>query len=359
MKTGHIKHIRIEGFKSISRCDLEMRPLNVLIGPNGAGKSNFISYFHLLASIGKGELAYYTGSADVNSWLFGGLKVTDAIAGQVSTDLFRYEFTLRPTQNRLIIAREKLENFYPKSTTFGETDSEKSVFRTVYAGEVPSRIWMETLQDWKFFHFHDTSTTAYVKRAHLLSDYDYLRPDARNLASFLYFLKKKHPEHYDQIVKTVQLVAPFFGDFRLRPQLDNEDLIKLEWTHLHDDIPYQSSQLSDGTLRFICLATLLLQPSHLMPSTILIDEPELGLHPYAISVLGAMIRAAGVENQIIISTQSVSLLNEFEPEDIVVADRSGLGTSLRRVNSAELEEWLKEYTLGEIWEKNIIGGTPL
>ena len=214
------------------------------------------------------------------------------------------------------------------------------------------------MRRWRLYHFHDTSRSAVVKQIHGVNDNEYLREDARNLAAFLYRLKNHHEAHYKRIVKTVQLVAPFFGDFHLRPTVDNKEKIQLEWTEAGQDIPFFASALSDGSLRFICLATVLLQPAEFMPATILIDEPELGLHPFAIAVLGGLIKSAAGKHQLIVSTQSVELVNEFDADDLIVVDKRGGASIFKRLNSEDLAEWLGEYSLGELWKKNLLGGRP-
>jgi len=176
------------------------------------------------------------------------------------------------------------------------------------------------------------------------------------LAAFLYLLQETQPDYYRQIVETVRLVAPFFNDFVLRPNPFNEDKIQLEWQEKGSDGPFSANYLSDGTLRFICLATLLQQPN--LPTTILIDEPELGLHPYAIVVLANMLRSAATQTQVIISTQSVPLVNQFTPEDIIVVDRQDGQSTFERRSTANLEAWLDDYGVGDLWEKNLLGGRP-
>jgi len=116
--------------------------------------------------------------------------------------------------------------------------------------------------------------------------------------------------------------------------------------HKLSDQYFDVSSLSDGTLRFICLATLLLQPTQKRPSPIILDEPELGLHPYAIAMWASMVKAAATETQIIISTQSPLLLDHFEPEDILVTELEDGATTLTRLQSSELEAWLEDYSLG-------------
>jgi len=156
----------------------------------------------------------------------------------------------------------------------------------------------------------------------------------------------------------VQRVAPFFDDFVLEPQRLNPTKIRLEWRHKGSDQYFDASSLSDGTLRFIALATLFLQPQQYRPSVILVDEPELGLHPYAITLLAALIKQAARTTQVIVSTQSSLLLDHFTPEDVLVADRVNGGTQFMRPDPERLQKWLKEYSLGQLWEKNELGGRP-
>lgn len=211
---------------------------------------------------------------------------------------------------------------------------------------------------WTTYHFHDTSTHAPLRKTARLDDNRFLRSDGSNLAAFLYLLRERHHESYRLIQRTVQRITPFFDDFELNPRALHRDFIRLEWRHKGSDKYFDVSSLSDGTLRFIALTTLLLQPTELRPPMILIDEPELGLHPAAISILGGMVRMASKDGQVILSTQSSLLLDEFEPQDVLVAERVNMGTQLRRLDPEPLRVWLEDYSLGQLWEKNELGGRP-
>ena len=191
-----------------------------------------------------------------------------------------------------------------------------------------------------------------------LQDNIFLRPDASNLAAYLYRLVQEHPDVYNQIRKTVQLAIPFFDDFVLRPQSlpSEEQQIRLLWQQQNSDYALWPSQLSDGSIRFICLTTALLQPDP--PSTIIIDEPELGLHPYAITLLGSLMRSASTRMQIIVSTQSVPLLNEFSIDDLIVVEREEGVSIFKRLDESDFQMWLEDYSVGELWEKNVLGGRP-
>jgi predicted ATPase len=197
-----------------------------------------------------------------------------------------------------------------------------------------------------------------MRKTAKVNDNDFLRSDASNLASFLYYLQQKHETSYSLIRRTIQRVAPFFDDFRLNPLRLNPENIKLEWSHKNSDQYFDVSSLSDGTIRFIALATLFLQPYEFLPSVVLVDEPELGLHPYAIEMLASLIRQASNHTQVIVSTQSSLLLDHFDPGDVMVANRVGGATNIGRLEPDELSSWLKDYSLGQLWEKNEFAGRP-
>lgn len=366
---AQIQSLTIKGFKSIRSLEaFELRPLNVLIGPNGAGKSNFIGALRFLSEVaGDNFPGYVQKQGRASALLHGGRKKTLTmefeIYGRANPAGYRngYLISLDSTNdNRFIFARE--ETWVAGSTTSGTSyllgrSHEEARIRSSREFSVEHYV-RKMMQSWRQYHFHDTSEFAAVKQSHSKKDTLRLKVDAGNLAPYLGRLRREFSEHYNQIVETVRLVAPFFGDFVQRD--DASDTVELEWTQKGDsDTPYGVTALSDGTLRFICLATLLLQPLALLPDTVLIDEPELGLHPYAIGVLAAMIKQVSENRQLIVSTQSVELLNHFTPEDVVVVDREGDESTFRRLSSEELAGWLEDYTpLGELWLRNVLGGRP-
>jgi len=352
-----LSRIVIEGYKSIARCDVEMGCLNVLIGANGAGKSNFISFFRLIAVLLDQRLQLLVGkSGGPDALLHFGRKQTELLKAELYFGNNGYKFALEPTlDNRMMFHREALwwNMNGDNGVCSGHFESEAEKHRSgIYQYTVP------IMRRWRVYHFHDTSDSAKVKQTHRIIDNDFLREDGANLAAFLYRLHKHHRGHYQRIVKTIQLVAPFFGDFYLRPTTDNVDFIQLEWTEKEQEIPFKASELSDGTLRFILLATVLLQPKDYMPSAIIVDEPELGLHPYAINVLADLIKSAGTEHQLIVSTQSVELVNQFDAEDLIVVDKDRGTSTFSRLATVALAEWLEDYSLGELWKKNLLGGRP-
>jgi predicted ATPase len=356
---GQLNHVSFSGFKSIAECDLELNRVNILIGANGAGKSNFIAFFKFIKTILDSNLQRYVGQqGGPDSLLHFGRKKTSEIKASLSFRNKGYTFALEPTQdNHLMFTQEafihNFEAMQPSSVHLETHVGHKRKFATfLYEYVVP------VMKNWRVYHFQDTGDSSPLKTLQALNNNLYLREDGSNLAAFLYFLKEKYTNSYSEIVKTIRLVAPFFGDFLLRPSPFNDNQIELEWTEIGQDVPFKAYQLSDGTLRFIGLATVLLQPRELQPETIIVDEPELGLHPYAIKVLAALIKNAACNRQLIVSTQSVELLDEFEPNDIIVVERHNDASTFRRLESKDLSEWLEDYSLGELWKKNILGGRP-
>ncbi|WP_426576230.1 AAA family ATPase [Xenorhabdus stockiae] len=353
----HLSRIKITGYKSIAECDLPMGSLNVLIGANGAGKSNFISFFRLVSVLLDQRLQSLVGRmGGPDTLLHFGRKKTECMSAALSFGHNSYQFELEPTNdNRMMFRHESL---------FGDSKREYDIGAGHLESQVnqhhanPENSTLPTTLRWRVYHFHDTSDSAKVKQTHRINDNDYLREDGANLAAFLYRLQKHHQQHYTRIIKTIQMVAPFFGDFYLRPTPDNADYIQLEWTEKEQDIPFKASELSDGTLRFILLTTVLLQPEAYMPDSIIIDEPELGLHPYAINVLAGLIKNASNQHQLIISTQSVELVNQFDADDLIVVDKQQGASTFKRLDNETLSEWLEDYSLGELWKKNLLGGRP-
>ncbi len=354
MNQKQLSRIVLRGFKSIQDCDLELNEINVLIGPNGAGKSNFIGFFKLVQQILEGNLQRYVGiQGGPDALLHFGRKKTEQLSAELFFGAHAYVFNLIPTQdNRLMFDKESFFfNQMMKINYSGHFESACKDDETIQNGFL-----MPIMKSWRVYHFHDTGETALVKTPHSISDNAYLRPDGRNLAAFLYRLQKYFPEAYKRIVRLIQFIAPFFGDFYLQPHIDNPEIIELQWTEKGEDKPFKAHQLSDGSLRFICLATLLNQPEEFQPEMILIDEPELGLHPRAIGFLASMLRSASKQRQIIVSTQSVTLVNEFSINDLIVVDREKGLTVFRRHNEADFVDWLTEYSVGDLWEKNVLGG---
>lgn len=362
-----VQSLSISGYKSIRELlNFPLTNLNVLIGANGAGKSNFIGVFRLLAEMAEQNLQLYVQTqGGPDALLHFGRNTTDSLQARLRFGANAYQFSLIPTNdNRFVFGKEIcasgldeapfLDYFQKFDLALNGRGYDEAKLIVANYSEIESELPIAT---WRVYHFHDTSDKAKVKQRHATNDNLLLKPDAANLAAYLRMLYRQHNDYYQRIVGTIRLVAPFFGNFVQR--LGEPEYIELEWTQKGQaDSPFKAHVLSDGTLRFICLATLLLQPLELLPDTILIDEPELGLHPYAISVLADIFKQVAEEKQLIVSTQSVELVNELSPEDIVVVDQENDASVFKRFTSEELSGWLEQYTMGELWKSNVLGGRP-
>jgi predicted ATPase len=371
MSSVALDYITVQGFKSIASLDkLPLKPVNVLIGPNGSGKSNFIGVFAFLHAIREGRLRdYVTKAGGAEKVLHFGSKTTKELSIHISfnNEVNQYELKLSPTEDDGLFPSSETVSFWDKARyprkPFDDYLSAREQGREAGISDpklakIPG--WVRTrLGGWRLYHLHDTSSSSPMRKTGKVDDNDFLRPDGSNLASFLYYLREKEEVSYSLIRRTVQRVAPFFDDFRLQPLRLKPDDIKLEWKHKNSDQYFDASSLSDGTLRFIALATLFLQGKDHLPSVVLVDEPELGLHPYAITMLASLIRQASKDTQVIVSTQSSLLLDHFDPDDVLVANRVGSATEISRLEPGQLSDWRDDYSLGQLWEKNEFSGRPV
>ncbi|MFY9342721.1 MAG: AAA family ATPase [Planctomycetota bacterium] len=351
---------------------VEFGDITVFLGANGAGKSNVVGLFKMLALAMNGELADHVGkNGKASSFLHLGPQVTPRMEialefrGDTFTDGYRC-ILADAAPDALIFTSEVVEyhaDGTPKPVTvaLGAGHSESKLSQDIQGTGTPAsvaRVVRGLLQRCKAFQFHDTSTTAWVRKASYVDHSKYLRHDAGNLAAFLLGLRENHAQHYDLVRRTVGSACPQFADFDLVPD-DKDRTLFLNWRAKdRPDYLFGPHQLSDGTLRFMALTALLLQPASMKPATIIIDEPELGLHPTAIALLAAMVNQAASNCQVILTTQSPTLVDHFRLEDIrPMAHTAGASTFLA-IEPNELAHWLEDYSLGEMWQKNLFRGGP-
>lgn len=377
-----LKSIQIKGYKSIGvqANSLNFGEITLFLGANGVGKSNLVSFFSMLNYMMTGSLQTFIAERGyANSFLHYGAKVTREIEAkiefedEISTDT--YQFRLAHAAGDILIFMEERLIWHQKGQekpfeiVFDPAVKEADILQFVRnptkkeKDKQTANIILKLLGNCKVFHFHDTSPTSQVRLQSNINDNRYLNSNAGNLAAFLFRLKENSDTfpYYNKIVRHIQKAMPQFGDFDLAPNELNKNYIMLNWRErTNQEYLFGSHQISDGSLRFMCLATLLLQPKDLLPRVIVLDEPELGLHPSAIGYLGGMIKAASKCSQVIIATQSQRLVDEFDLENIVVVERNNLSheSTFEYKNSEILAKWLENYSLSELWEKNVIGGQP-
>jgi predicted ATPase len=368
--------ISLRGFKTFRELKhFEPHSLTVLIGPNGAGKSNFISFFRLLSwALGDpGQLQIHIAElGGASSILHIGAAVTpetEAILN-LNTDsgINEYGFRLFHAAGDTLIFADEWFSFrcvggnraaslgqVRDRPSLGAGHKESRLLSEAANGNQTAKVILGMLRRIIVHQFHNTSPTARIRNKWNTEDGRWLREDAGNLAPFLFRLQSGEPKYYQRIVDTIRLILPFFATFELQPEYGS---LLLRWRELGSDHVFNAAQAADGMLRVMALVALLQQPERDFPAVLIIDEPELGLHPYAIEILAGLLKAAAKHVQVIVATQSVSLIDRFDPQDIVVTNRSGRETTVHRLGPEEFADWLKDYTLSELWEKNVLGGRP-
>ncbi len=351
--------IRILGYKSFKKLEVQLHPINLLIGANGAGKSNFLSLFEMLGNVYEKRLgAYVAQVGGVDKLLYQGRKVTEQINMDLGIGDTDYLLSFVESDGRLIVAKEQfgetigeikhvsdLSSYKDEATLKDYVGSQKGEFLKGYISQI------------RKFHFHDTGRRSpFTADSHIVNDAYRMYEHGENLAAILYRIQREKPMAYKRIIRVIQSVAPYFSDFYFQPT--EADMVRLQWQDKYSSMIYGPTDLSDGTIRFIALTVLFMQPW--LPRVIIIDEPELGLHPVAIEKLSGLVKMAAQKGtQVIIATQSAELISNFEPEDVLTVNQNEEGTTINRLNREELERWLDEYTLGDLWKQNILkGGQP-
>jgi predicted ATPase len=350
-------YIEIEGYKSIKNQRIDFNNINMLIGSNGSGKSNLISFFEFLNKLYNRTLNDYIAlKGGEDKILYNGKKNTDKISFKIEfgRGTNGYSAVLRVGDSGFIFTEERL--IYRKDNGMDISSSNREANIKITDNYIAKSI-IRYLNGFRKYHFHDTGAKSpFTQMSNIENDAYYLYGKGENIAAFLYGIKAKNIIVYNRIINTIQSVAPYFSDFYLQP--NSENLLRLQWKDKYSDVVYGVNDLSDGTIRFIALATLFLQPE--LPETIIIDEPELGLHPTAIAKLAGMIKSAASKTcQIILATQSTDLISHFQPEDVLTVDKVNGESVFKRLNSTSLAIWLEDYTIDDLWKRNIIAsGQP-
>jgi predicted ATPase len=370
-----LKQITIQGFKSFDQEGATIRfgDVTVLLGANGVGKSNVVSFLKMLYFMASESFQTYVAEEGFSdSILHYGQKVTDHINCRIEFEenniVGSFEQKLYAAGDTILFMTEttQMPNL---SGELGlntiETPHKESSALRIWPGESPFYHSSVTfLRDLRRWHFNDTASNSKIRSRSDIHHNQGLNHEAGNLAAFLYALKEnpKYHWHYNRIVREIRQAMPQFGDFVLFPDTANPNFIALNWldNSNNPDYLFGPHQISDGSLRYMALTTLLLQPEELLPRIIVLDEPELGLHPTALAHLGGMIHTASQNCQVVIATQSQRLVDEFDIENIVILERDSLrnATVASYKTEEELRDWLEEYSLSELWEKNVIGGQP-
>ena len=367
---ARLTKIEIEGFRSIKQMSLELGPLNVLIGANGSGKSNFVSFFKMLNEMMFETLREYVGKTGwAQSLLHFGPKVTRKIEWVLEFDAgigrYGYEVRLLPDQmDTLFIALEGVRfleagQAVPDMRWLGTGIPEARIRAEAKQGDPIAQGLFHLMNQCRVYHFHDTSATARVRLSCYMGDHRRLLPDAGNMPAMLYHYRHSQDVVYNRIVSAIRKIMPEFDDFDLEPDGRDQNYLFLNWRQRGSDYLFGPHQISDGSLRAMAILTLLLQPEEDLPDVIILDEPELGLHPQALGLVAGLMRAASLKSQLIVATQSQSLLDYFDPAEIITVESHEGQSTFRRLEPEELKDWLEDYTIGELWQRNVLGGGPL
>jgi predicted ATPase len=370
MKKIEIENLTIKGFKSIQNMPtFTPSSINVFIGQNGAGKSNFIGFFKFLSNMlsGTGNLVDYTSLyGGASAFLFDGSETTPQLTGSIrlrtSTGLNEFKFRLSHASSDTFVFTEEQFKYIPNGFhvdrdwyDLGSGHKESALINAEATGKTQGNV-KKMLQQLATYQFHNTTFNSPIRNNK--SDIEnnwFLDEDGRNLSSVMYELKNNQPAIYQKIISIVQQIIPFFDDFEL---IDQYGKTYLRWKEKNSPVTFVATQASDGMLRAMALVTLLCLPPQRLPAVMFLDEPELGLHPSALKTICELIQGASEYCQIFIATQNADMLNEFEPEDIVVVTREGRKSVFKRLVREDLKEWIGIYSLSDLWHQNIIGGKP-
>jgi predicted ATPase len=381
-----LTRVVVKGFRSLQDVTFEPSPTNidVLIGANGAGKSNLLQFLRMAALLRTGSLRTFVGDAGGASSLFHiGPRSSPSIDCDLEFDVgsgksrYRASWARAPGE-RLVFHREQLgysargnDEWQVSELGTGHFESEVKDLASAARPNVIARHFNLCLKGISFFHFHDTSATSLLRADARIADGAYLRSNGSNLAAYLYALRESGDEDdlvtWRRIGLLVQQVAPFIkelqptlvsptGGFQAR-ETPATSSVRLHWIDERDEV-FGPHHLSDGTLRLIALVTALTQPAHRMPRFVSIDEPELGLHPAALSLVVELVRSISSRTQVLLATQSPALLSHFGPENVVVCERASNASHFRRLDRKDLEHWLADYSLAELFDKGVLGGRP-
>lgn len=367
---NRIHSLHIKGFRSLADVRIAKLPNPaVLLGANGSGKSNLLRFFEMVTSMlqqpGLGHFVQFHGGAD--DQLFQGTVATSRIDASVGllaeAAQHEYRFSLEYAHpDRLLFADEALgfgqaENMVWHRFGGGHDEAKLPYAKTETDGacEIAARRFKGFFEHCVVHQFHDTSATSRLKVRWDAEESFRLLPHGGNLPSVLLYLSRHDKERFDAICYYVSRILPGFRRFEIE---EAHGKTLLRWQASGSSKTIGPHLTSDGSLRFFALVTLLNLPAEVLPEIVLLDEPELGLHASAITLIAEMVKSVALKRQVVVATQSPIFVDFFRPHELVVLELDAGQTLVRRPEELDLGPWLEEYTTGEIWRKNLIGGRP-
>lgn len=360
-----IEKVSIEGFRSLKSIqELKLSKLSVLIGGNGVGKSSFIRFFEMLSWLLKSqnlaEFVLRQGGGD--DQFFMGARQTPriqaklALATEAGTNEYRFELAHISAGDKIMVLNEAYRfsaNHFDNKARWSEIAEAGHEAKLPSIQNRTAQTICKLLRQCATYQFHDTSSNALIHQRWDTSDCAYLRSDGANLAPILLDIKTSDFARYKHIVRQIQRVFPTLEDFILEPYAGK---VLLRWKGKHSDKGFGTHLTSDGTLRLFCLITLLCLPIDRLPDVMFFDEPELGLHPHAITLVSEMMKRVAQNRQVFIATQSPYMVDCFDLESIIIAEEEQGATLLSRLNPEKYQEWLDDnYLISDIWLKTPVG----
>ena len=366
-----IESLRVRGFRSLADIELSgLPPAAVLIGPNGSGKSNVLRFLNMMRPRWLGRFVEREGGA--GDQLFGSAETTDRITAEITLKIggerYDYRFVLEYAHpDRFFFGEEafrRRSNGHPAANAWQDLGSghrEANLVLAAQSREFPNldraaaAEIVRVLRTIVIFQFHNTGSLSGFRRNCDVWDCNVLRTNGGNLAAVLYRMEREDFRRYDRICRYIGRILPGFAGFYIE---ENQGKVALRWHADWSDYSFGAHLTSDGSLRLFALVTLLNTPPEMLPDVVLLDEPELGLHPAGISLIGGMIRSLATQRQVIVATQSPRLVDAFELNQTFVLELRKGRTEVHQYAPDEYRHWLDEYATGELWEKNLLGGRP-
>lgn len=382
---AEFSNLQVDGFRRLQKLELPLRPLNVLIGANGVGKTSVLEVMSLLSASATGRLQDTLSAAGgLGSVMTLGrpdpmrLHLTMPVE---QAEPIEYEFTLVAGGLGYSLPEERLTQRRPgtdgkdpffkfidsrhRDIRYFDTDAGKLVRPTwdhkpleTSLSQVPKMFreperFRELLASSSLYHALDVSPRAAVRLPQPMQPAPLPGPDGENLMSCLYFLRETERHRFDAVEDTLRVVFPNFDRLDFPPAAAGS--LTMAWRDKQYAKPLYPHQLSEGTLRFLWLVTLLQSPE--LPTVTLIDEPEVSLHPEMLRLLAGLFREASSRTQLIVATHSERLVGFLQPAELLVCDLDEAGTAtITRADDLDLEGWLAEYSLDQLWRLGRLGG---
>ena len=318
-----------------------------------------------------GEFVERYGGAD--DQLYGGNTTTPRIQAEILLRIEKgrndYRFVLSYAHpDRLIFTEEAFRHHSNTVSTeaswqyLGSGYREAEIVEAAYSAnpgdfnQRTARVIVNLLRSCSVYQFHDTSDSSNFKKRWDVEDNNTLHTHGGNLAAVLHRLEHEDIKRFEMICRHINRILPVFDRFQIE---ESYGKVVLRWKAKGMDKTFGAHLTSDGSLRFFALVTLLNLPSEMLPAILLLDEPELGLHPAAVALVGGMIKALAEKKQVIVATQSPLLVDAFDLDEIVVVELRDGQTQSKRLDPDAYRVWLDDnFTTGELWQKNLLGGHP-